>query len=43
MYKAGSSVPQIASAMGYRFGTGQNRVLYTLIRAGVYQKANRAA
>jgi len=44
LYTAGQSVSQIASLMGYRTGTGQNRVRYTLIRAGVYtRKRNRAA
>ncbi len=44
LYKGGQSVSEIASAMGYRLGTGQNHVRYTLMRAGVYvPKANRAA
>jgi hypothetical protein len=44
LYRGGQSVSQIASLIGYRLGTGQNRVRNTLIQAGVYvPKANRAA
>jgi hypothetical protein len=44
LYRAGKSVSEIASSMGYPLGAGQNRVRYTLVRAGVYvPKANRAA
>lgn len=37
MYKAGKNVSQIAQAMGYAKGKGNNRVRNVLISAGVYQ------
>lgn len=36
MYKAGKNVSEIAQAMGYAKGTGNNRVRNVLISAGVY-------
>lgn len=38
MYKAGKIVSEIAQAMGYTPGTGQNRVRYALEKAGIYKK-----
>lgn len=38
MYKAGKRVAEIAQAMGYHAGTGQNRVRYALEKAGIYKK-----
>lgn len=43
LYKANSSVADIAVAMGYPRGHGQNRVRAALMSAGVYNKAVRAA
>lgn len=44
LFGDGQSISEIASLMGYRLGTGQNRVRNALIRAGVYTpKRNRAA
>ena len=36
LYLAGKSVPEIARSFGYAPNTGQNRVRYALIKAGVY-------
>jgi hypothetical protein len=39
LYQAGKSVPEIAHAFGHKPNTGQNRVRYALINAGVYRWA----
>jgi len=39
MYKAGKNVSQIAQAVGYPKGTGNNRTRNVLIEAGVYKSA----
>lgn len=36
LYKAGRKVVDIAVAMGYKRGHGQNRVRHCLIKAGIY-------
>jgi hypothetical protein len=38
MYKAGSRVVDIAVAMGYERGHGQNRVRRVLLKAGIYKQ-----
>ena len=37
MYKAGKNVSQIAQAVGYPRGRGQNRCRAVLLKAGVYK------
>lgn len=39
LYKAGKNVSQIAQAIGYPAGHGNNRVRRVLEQAGVYKKA----
>jgi hypothetical protein len=39
MYKAGKNVSQIAQAIGYPRGRGQNRCRAVLVKAGVYRSA----
>jgi hypothetical protein len=39
LYQSGKSVPQIALAMGYPPGTGNNRTRAALVKAGVYSHA----
>lgn len=39
MYKAGKNVSQIAQAIGYPRGRGQNRVRGLLMKAGAYKIA----
>ena len=36
LYKAGRKIVDIAVAMGYERGTGQNRVRHCLTKAGLY-------
>jgi hypothetical protein len=38
LYKEGKNVSQIAQAVGYPKGTGQNRTRAALVFAGVYKK-----
>lgn len=42
LYKAGKRVSDIAVALGYERGHGQNRVAAALVKAGIY-KGNRKA
>jgi hypothetical protein len=43
MYSAGKIVSEIAVALGYERGHGQNRVCNALIRAGVYKGSRKAS
>jgi hypothetical protein len=38
LYAAGKNVCQIAQALGYPKGKGQNRTRKVLVKAGVYKK-----
>lgn len=40
MYRAGKRVTDIAQAVGYPQGHGQNRVRGLLMKAGIYKPAN---
>jgi hypothetical protein len=39
LYKAGKNVSQIARAVGYPAGHGQNRTRAALVKAGAYKPA----
>lgn len=39
LYKAGKNVSEIAQAIGYPRGRGQNRCRAVLVKAGVYKAA----
>jgi hypothetical protein len=41
LYKAGKNISQIAQAIGYPAGRGQNRTRKVLVKAGVYKKASK--
>jgi hypothetical protein len=42
LYRTGKSVAQIAHAMGYPKGSGNNRTRNVLIKAGLYKPAKRS-
>jgi hypothetical protein len=41
LYKSGKNVSQIAQAIGYPVGHGNNRTRAALVKAGVYKPASK--